>query len=260
MASWIGSVRRAVALGVAAVLVVGFVGVASPTPSVADAPNVVSASGITVLGWRWITWRTLEVDISTEGRGRAHRRTAPGAHHAADELLPGPDDSLPGPVPAHGGAGANSAQWTTGGGEVEPITNATPHHRHARRRQGRLVHELAQPDRWASAMGRLPPHPAIAWSTPTSAPSPQSGPSDRRALDGWLRSHPLRAGPARPVRVRPRASRARSTSETRGSARPSRSSRSSTGSPRTARSVHRGGPPTYVERAQSAHRAADCKG
>src|ERR1700761_7860757 len=31
----------------------------------ADAPNMASGNGITVSGWRWITSRTFEVDIST---------------------------------------------------------------------------------------------------------------------------------------------------------------------------------------------------
>src|SRR5690349_12985410 len=34
-------------------------------PAAADAPNLTSGFGITVGGWRWITARTLEVDIST---------------------------------------------------------------------------------------------------------------------------------------------------------------------------------------------------
>ena len=90
MVSWIGSVRRAVALGLAAVLVVGFVSVASPAPAAADAPNVVSANGITVHGWRWITARTLEVDISTASVGAS---PVAGPHRVRitlpNELLPG---------------------------------------------------------------------------------------------------------------------------------------------------------------------------
>jgi len=38
---------------------------ASSAPAAADAPNLTSGFGITVGGWRWVSSRTLEVDIST---------------------------------------------------------------------------------------------------------------------------------------------------------------------------------------------------
>jgi len=100
---------------------------ASPSPAAADAPNMVSGSGITVSGWRWISSRTLEVDISTS-------KVAPiavnGPHRVRITL---PNDyftsgSTRYPVLylLHGGAGGNSAQWTTGGGDEENITNGRP--------------------------------------------------------------------------------------------------------------------------------------
>lgn len=100
---------------------------ASPSGAVADAPNMASGSGITVSGWRWISARTLEVDISTA-------RVAPvavnGPHRVRITL---PNDYFqsgttryPVLYLLHGGAGGNSAQWTTGGGAVEPITNNRP--------------------------------------------------------------------------------------------------------------------------------------
>ncbi len=100
---------------------------ASPQGAAADAPNMQSGNGITVSGWRWITPRTLEVDISTA-------KVAPvavnGPHRVRITL---PNDyfqtgSTRYPVLylLHGGAGGNSAQWTTGGGAVEPITHNRP--------------------------------------------------------------------------------------------------------------------------------------
>ena len=93
----------------------------------ADAPNMTSSNGITVSGWRWITPRTLEVDISTA-------KVAPVAvngPHRVRITLPNnyfQSGSTRFPVLylLHGGAGGNSAQWTTGGGAVEPITNNRP--------------------------------------------------------------------------------------------------------------------------------------
>jgi S-formylglutathione hydrolase FrmB len=100
---------------------------ATPSGASADAPNMVSGSGITVSGWRWITPRTLEVDISTAKVGA---NAVNGPHRVRITL---PNDyfqsgSTRYPVLylLHGGAGGNSAQWTTGGGAVEPITNGRP--------------------------------------------------------------------------------------------------------------------------------------
>ena len=86
-----------------------------------------SNNGITVSGWRWITPRTLEVDISTA-------KVAPSAvngPHRVRITLPNNyfqsgTTRFPVLYLLHGGAGGNSAQWTTGGGAVEPITNNRP--------------------------------------------------------------------------------------------------------------------------------------
>jgi S-formylglutathione hydrolase FrmB len=99
----------------------------SSSEDAVDAPNFESYSGITVSAVRWISARTLEVDVSTplvapvavNGPHRL-RVTLPadyfanaGARYPVLYLL-------------HGGAGGNSAQWTTGGGAVEDITDGQP--------------------------------------------------------------------------------------------------------------------------------------
>jgi S-formylglutathione hydrolase FrmB len=100
---------------------------AMASPAAADAPNLVSSNGITVGAWRWISSRTLEVDIST---AKVAASAVNGPHRVRITL---PNDyfqsgSTRYPVLylMHGGAGGNSAQWTTGGGAVEPITNGKP--------------------------------------------------------------------------------------------------------------------------------------
>jgi S-formylglutathione hydrolase FrmB len=99
----------------------------APASAVADAPNVVSGSGITVSGWRWITARTLEVDIST---AKVAASAVNGPHRIRITL---PSDYFqsgttryPVLYLLHGGAGGNSAQWTTGGGAAEQITANQP--------------------------------------------------------------------------------------------------------------------------------------
>jgi S-formylglutathione hydrolase FrmB len=96
-------------------------------PASADAPNMVSGNGITVGAWRWISSRTLEVDITT---AKVAAVAVQGPHRVRITL---PNDyfqsgSTRYPVLylLHGGAGGNSAQWTTGGGAVEPITSGRP--------------------------------------------------------------------------------------------------------------------------------------
>jgi S-formylglutathione hydrolase FrmB len=100
---------------------------AAPAVAGADAPGIVSGSGITVSATRWISSRTLEVDISTA-------KVAPvavnGPHRVRITL---PDDYFtsgstryPVLLLLHGGAGGNSAQWTTGGGAAEAITAGRP--------------------------------------------------------------------------------------------------------------------------------------
>jgi S-formylglutathione hydrolase FrmB len=111
---------------VVAVALLGLIGFA-PTPAAADAPNLASGSGITVTGWRWVTARTLEVDVST---AKVAANAVNGPHRVRITL---PNDYFqsgatryPVLYLLHGGAGGNSAQWTTGGGIVEPITSGRP--------------------------------------------------------------------------------------------------------------------------------------
>ena len=93
------------------------------TPASADAPNIASGNGITAGASRWITSRTLEVDIST---AKVAAGAVNGPHRVRITL---PNDYFqttttryPVLYLLHGGAGGNAAQWTTGGGAVEPIT------------------------------------------------------------------------------------------------------------------------------------------
>lgn len=100
----------------------------TPAPTAgADAPNMTSGFGITVGGWRWITARTLEVDVSTAKVGA---NAVNGPHRVRITL---PNDYFqsgatryPVLYLLHGGAGGNSAQWTTGGGAVESLTSGRP--------------------------------------------------------------------------------------------------------------------------------------
>jgi len=119
--------RRWARMRVALLLVAVLAPAASPSGAAADAPNVVSGNGITVGAWRWITPRTLEVDVSTAKVASA----AVNGPHRVRITLPNnyfTSGSTRFPVLylLHGGAGGNSAQWTTGGGAVEPITNNRP--------------------------------------------------------------------------------------------------------------------------------------
>src|SRR3954452_1206167 len=109
---------RRCALLVFALLLVG-----SP-PALADASNLVSGNGITVSATRWITSRTLEADIST-AKVSANAVNGP---HRVRITFPGdyfqrPTTRFPALYLLHGGAGGNSAQWTTGGGDEEAITD-----------------------------------------------------------------------------------------------------------------------------------------
>src|SRR4051812_24950905 len=110
-------------------LVVAVVGVSllgGSASALADAPNLVSGSGITVSATRWITSRTLEVDITT-AKVAANAVNGP---HRVRITFPGdyfqrPTTRFPVLYLLHGGAGGNSAQWTTGGGDEEHITAAS---------------------------------------------------------------------------------------------------------------------------------------
>ncbi len=116
---------------VAAVLLVltllGVVPLASAPTAGADAPNLVSGNGITVGAWRWISGRTLEVDITS---AKVSAFSVNGPHRVRITL---PNDYFqsgatryPVLYLLHGGAGGSSAQWTTGGGAVESITSGKP--------------------------------------------------------------------------------------------------------------------------------------
>src|SRR5690242_19555829 len=120
--------RRLARRGLAIVVVAAALLSLTVTPEAqADAPAMTSGSGITVTGWRWITGRTLEVDITT---AKVAASAVNGPHRVRITL---PDDyfqsgSTRYPVLylLHGGAGGNSAQWTTGGGIVEAQTSGKP--------------------------------------------------------------------------------------------------------------------------------------
>jgi S-formylglutathione hydrolase FrmB len=108
---------------VLAALAATIVPLAAAPPAGADAPNLTSGSGITVTGWRWITGRTLEVDVTT---AKVAASAVNGPHRVRITL---PSDYFqsgttryPVLYLLHGGAGGNSAQWTTGGGIVEAQT------------------------------------------------------------------------------------------------------------------------------------------
>lgn len=117
---------RSISLVAVVVLVSCSQGLSSSEDAV-DAPNFETSSGITVSAVRWISARTLEVDISTA-------LIAPVAVNGPHRLrVTLPSDYFANPTARypvlyllHGGAGGNSAQWTTGGGAVEQISNGRP--------------------------------------------------------------------------------------------------------------------------------------
>ena len=112
-----------------AVLVLALAGtlLAAPSPAWADAPALTSGSGITVTGYRWITARTFEVDVTT---AKVSANAVNGPHRVRVTLPTTYFDNTTTRFPVlyllHGGAGGNSAQWTTGGGDVENITRTSP--------------------------------------------------------------------------------------------------------------------------------------
>src|SRR2546426_2372951 len=108
-------------------LAVAAAAVMAATQAVADAPNLLSGNGITVGASRWITGRTLEIDIAT---AKVAANSVNGPHRVRITL---PNDYFqsgttryPVLYLLHGGAGGNSAQWTTGGGAAEAITDNRP--------------------------------------------------------------------------------------------------------------------------------------
>src|SRR3954447_18377854 len=114
-----GTCRRALV-----VVVTGLSLLAGATAARADAPNLVSGSGITVSATRWITPRTLEADITT---AKVAANAVNGPHRVRmtfpADYFQRPTTRFPVLYLMHGGAGGNSAQWTTGGGDEEAITS-----------------------------------------------------------------------------------------------------------------------------------------
>jgi S-formylglutathione hydrolase FrmB len=102
--------------------------------SCTDAPDegttsdeVGSSDGITVTAQRWISARTLEADISTP---LIHPSAVNGPHRIRITFPTlynqNPTARFPVVYLLHGGAGGNSAQWTTGGGAAEAISAGKP--------------------------------------------------------------------------------------------------------------------------------------
>lgn len=92
-----------------------------------ETANLGSGNGLTVSEVRWVSSRTMEADISS----RLIAANAVNGPHRIRVTLPNDYESDPSvryPVIylLHGGAGGNSAQWTTGGGAVEGITEGQP--------------------------------------------------------------------------------------------------------------------------------------
>lgn len=89
--------------------------------------TLVSSNGITVTASRWISPRTIEADISTP----LVSPNAVNGPHRIRVTLPSfydqnPTVRFPVVYLLHGGAGGNSAQWTTGGGAAEAISAGKP--------------------------------------------------------------------------------------------------------------------------------------
>ena len=108
----------------ASVLVALCLSLLGSAPALADAPNLASGQGITVTATRWVTPRTLEADISS---AKVAANAVNGVHRVRltfpNDYFQRPSTRFPALYLLHGGAGGNSAQWTTGGGDVEGITN-----------------------------------------------------------------------------------------------------------------------------------------
>src|SRR4051794_20708558 len=119
--------RRARWLIVLTALAIGGASLAAARDARADAPAMTSGNGITVSAWRWITSRTFEVDITT---AKVSANSVNGPHRVRVTLPNTYFDTTATRFPVlylfHGGAGGNSAQWTTGGGDAEGITNGKP--------------------------------------------------------------------------------------------------------------------------------------
>ena len=97
------------------------------TSSNTSALDLSSGSGITVTATRWISPRTLEADISTP---LVTPFAVNGPHRVRVTLPNDYFQNVTARYPVlyllHGGAGGNSAQWTTGGGTAEQISDGRP--------------------------------------------------------------------------------------------------------------------------------------
>jgi S-formylglutathione hydrolase FrmB len=116
-------------LVVAVLLLGGCVADDEVTVTATDGQEVtlVSTSGITVHAARFITSRTVEADISSPYVSSF----AVNGPHRIRVTLPSfyaqnPNARYPALYLLHGGAGGNSAQWTTGGGAAEGISAGKP--------------------------------------------------------------------------------------------------------------------------------------
>jgi S-formylglutathione hydrolase FrmB len=122
-----GSRRHRLAAALAIATIAATAPLLASTPAMADAPNLVSGSGITVSATRWITPRTLEADISTS---LVAANSINGPHRIRitlpESYFANPTARYPVLYLLHGGAGGNSAQWTSGGGAAEQITSGKP--------------------------------------------------------------------------------------------------------------------------------------
>src|SRR5512138_2150566 len=116
-----------VALSGAAVLAMSCMTDRPDETSEIDALTFSSSNGITVTATRSISARTLEADIAT---ALVDPRAVNGPHRIRITL---PNDYFqntgvryPVLYLLHGGAGGNSAQWTSGGGAAEAISDEHP--------------------------------------------------------------------------------------------------------------------------------------
>lgn len=115
---------RLVSLAGVIALLAGMFQLVVASPAKADAPNLVTRNGITVTAVRWISNRTLEADVTT-ALISANASNGPNRIRVTlpNNYFQNPTTRYPVVYLLNGGAGGNSAQWTTGGGDAEGITN-----------------------------------------------------------------------------------------------------------------------------------------
>lgn len=122
--------RRAVRAAVLVAAALGAVGCIDDAPNESTAGSeldLVSSNGINVTATRWISARTLEADVST---ALISAFSVNGPHRIRitlpDFYEQNPTARYPVVYLLHGGAGGNSAQWTTAGGAAEAISAGKP--------------------------------------------------------------------------------------------------------------------------------------